>query len=254
MRSRPHVRIWIACRQPGASVPAARAPIWMRRSRPWTPARCPPPNAATSRRWTCAPHLHLGHHGAAEGGERQSSPHSELGWMVCRATDASVDDRLSIACRSIIPWGGVVAPCSMLRAGGSVVIAEKFSGTRLLGRHRAFRLHRLPIYRRALPLPAEAPASRPETQHDCGWPCGNGLRGDIWEAFAGRFANPSYPRILRRDGRQFFAVQRRRKTRRDRPDSAAAGASLSRLDREGRCRQRQPVRGEDGLLHRLRPR
>ncbi len=34
---------------------------------------------------TRAPHLHLGHHGAAEGGERQSSPHSQLGWMVCRA-------------------------------------------------------------------------------------------------------------------------------------------------------------------------
>ena len=85
------------------------------------------------------------------------------GWFA-GLTDASVDDRLYDCLPLHHSVGGVVAPCSMLRAGGSVVIAEKFSANELLGRHRAFRLHRLPIYRRALPLLAEGTGVRAKSR------------------------------------------------------------------------------------------
>ena len=48
------------------------------------------------------------------------------GWFA-GLTDASVDDRLYDCLPLHHSVGGVVAPCSMLHAGGSVVIAEKFS-------------------------------------------------------------------------------------------------------------------------------
>ena len=58
------------------------------------------------------------------------------GWFA-GLTDASTEDRLYDClpvCHSV---GGIVAPCSMLTAGGSVVLAEKFSANEFLARHRA---------------------------------------------------------------------------------------------------------------------
>ena len=64
-------------------------------------------------RWTRAPDLHLGHHGAAEGGEHQSSPHSQLGRLVCRA-DGRFRPTIgsTIACRSIIPSAASSRPAA----------------------------------------------------------------------------------------------------------------------------------------------
>jgi fatty-acyl-CoA synthase len=75
------------------------------------------------------------------------------GWFA-GLTDASVDDRLydclplhhSVGCRRALQHA---SRGRFGRDRGEILRNE------LLGRHRAFRLHRLPIYRRALPLPAE---------------------------------------------------------------------------------------------------
>ena len=175
------------------------------------------------------------------------------GWFA-GLTDASVDDRLYDCLPLHHSVGGVVAPCSMLRAGGSVVIAEKFSAGNFWDDIVRFDCTVFQYIGELCRYLLKAPASGLEAEHRLRLAVGNGLRGDIWEAFAGAVRDSADPRILRRDGRQFFAVQRRRKTRRDRPNPAAAGASLSRLDREGRCRQRQPGPRRRRALHRLRPR
>jgi hypothetical protein len=68
----------------------------------------------------------------------------------------------------------------------------------LLAGFRALGLHAVPVYRRALPLPSESAGCEFESRHRLRLACGNGLRGDIWEAFQGRF---SIPQIL-----EFYAA------------------------------------------------
>ena len=140
------------------------------------------------------------------------------GWFA-GLTGASPDDRLYDCLPVYHSVGGVVAPCSMLFAGASVVLAEKFSATQFLAGHRALRLHAVPVYRRALPLSAESagvrvrtPASaaarlrqRPARRHLGGIP--------------GALCDPADSRILRGDRRQFLALQCRGQGRRDRPHS-----------------------------------
>ena len=195
-----------------------------------TPARCPPPNAATSRSMDArSSDLHLGHHGPAEGGEHQPSPHSQLGLAGLPASRTlPSDDRLYDCLPLHHSVGGIVAPCSMLRAGGSVVIAEKFSATNFwddivrldctvfqyIGELCRYLLKAPPSGLESRTPPAARRRQRIARRHL------GGVRRAVRDS--------AHPRILRRDGRQFFAVQRRRQARRDRPDSAAAGASLSR--------------------------
>ena len=85
------------------------------------------------------------------------------GWFA-GLTGATPEDRLYDClpvCHSV---GGIVAPCSMLSAGASVVLSDKFSVSRFLARHRALGLHAVPVYRRALPLSAEGAAIRIRNQ------------------------------------------------------------------------------------------
>ncbi len=49
--------------------------------------------------------------------------------------------------------GGLVATGSVLLNGGAVVIREKFSARRILGRRGAARMHVVSVHRRAVPLP-----------------------------------------------------------------------------------------------------
>jgi fatty-acyl-CoA synthase len=119
------------------------------------------------------------------------------GWFA-GLTDASPEDRLFDCLPLFHSVGGVVAPCSMLAAGGSVVLSEKFSaGTfwRDVVRWDCTLFQYIGELCRYL---FKAPASEFETRHRLRLACGNGLRGDIWEAFQARF---SIPHIL-----EFYAA------------------------------------------------
>lgn len=94
--------------------------------------------------------------------------------------------------------GGIVAPCSMLAAGGSVVIADKFSASNFwsdIVRHDCTLFQYIGELCRYL---LKSPPSEYENRHRLRLVCGNGLRGDIWEDFQARFA---IPRIL-----EFYAA------------------------------------------------
>ncbi|SIO42442.1 fatty-acyl-CoA synthase [Bradyrhizobium erythrophlei] len=111
------------------------------------------------------------------------------GWFA-GLTNAAPDDRLYDClplCHSV---GGIVAPCSMLAAGASVVLAEQFSIVRFwhdIVRHDCTLFQYIGELCRYL---VKAPSSELEREHRLRLACGNGLRGDIWEAFQARFAIP----------------------------------------------------------------
>src|SRR6202790_683309 len=119
------------------------------------------------------------------------------GWFA-GLTDASPQDRLFDCLPLFHSVGGVVAPCSMLTAGASVVLSDKFSAGsfwRDIVRWDCTLFQYIGELCRYL---LKAPASEFESRHRLRLVCGNGLRGDIWEAFQARF---SIPQIL-----EFYAA------------------------------------------------
>jgi fatty-acyl-CoA synthase len=111
------------------------------------------------------------------------------GWFA-GLTDARPDDRLYDCLPVYHSVGGIVAPCSMLFAGASVALADKFSASHFwqdIGRFDCTLFQYIGELCRYL---LKAPASEFERQHRLRMACGNGLRGDIWEAFQARFALP----------------------------------------------------------------
>src|SRR3954451_17817353 len=119
------------------------------------------------------------------------------GWFA-GLTGATSEDRLYDCLPLFHSVGGIVAPCSMLAAGGSVVIAEKFSASNFwpdIVRHDCTLLQYIGELCRYL---LKAPPSEYENRHRLRLVCGNGLRGDIWDDFQTRFA---IPRIL-----EFYAA------------------------------------------------
>ena len=86
--------------------------------------------------------------------------------------------------------GGVVAVGSMLVAGGSVAIAEKFSSRRFwddVVRHECTIFQYVGELARYLVHAPPGPLDRAHKLRLC---CGNGLRADVWQTFAARFAVP----------------------------------------------------------------
>jgi fatty-acyl-CoA synthase len=119
------------------------------------------------------------------------------GWFA-GLTDASPTDRLYNCLPLFHSVGGIVAPCSMLSAGGSVVLSDKFSVQhfwRDIVRWDCTLFQYIGELCRYL---LKAPLCEFEGRHQLRLACGNGLRGDIWEAFQARFA---VPRIL-----EFYAA------------------------------------------------
>jgi fatty-acyl-CoA synthase len=119
------------------------------------------------------------------------------GWFA-GLTDAMPDDRLFNCLPLFHSVGGVVAPCSMLSAGGSVVLSEKFSAGsfwRDVVRWDCTIFQYIGELCRYL---LKSPVSEFENTHRLRLACGNGLRGDIWQAFQARF---SIPQIL-----EFYAA------------------------------------------------
>jgi fatty-acyl-CoA synthase len=119
------------------------------------------------------------------------------GWFA-GLTDAAPDDRLYNCLPVYHSVGGIVAPCSMLFAGGSVASAEKFSATNFWSDLVRFDCTLFQYIGELCRYLLKAPVSEFENQHRLRLACGNGLRGDIWEAFQARFA---IPRIL-----EFYAA------------------------------------------------
>jgi fatty-acyl-CoA synthase len=119
------------------------------------------------------------------------------GWFA-GLTDAVPDDRLYNCLPVYHSVGGIVAPCSMLFAGGSVASAEKFSATNFWSDLVRFDCTLFQYIGELCRYLLKAPVSEFENQHRLRLACGNGLRGDIWEAFQSRFA---IPRIL-----EFYAA------------------------------------------------
>jgi fatty-acyl-CoA synthase len=120
------------------------------------------------------------------------------GFWFAGLTGATPQDRLYDCLPLFHSVGGIVAPCSMLAAGGSVVIADKFSASNFwsdIARHDCTLFQYIGELCRYL---LKAPPSEYENRHSLRLACGNGLRGDIWEDFQARFA---LPRIL-----EFYAA------------------------------------------------
>jgi fatty-acyl-CoA synthase len=105
-------------------------------------------------------------------------------------TDASPDDRLYNCLPLFHSVGGIVAPCSMLFAGASVVLSDKFSVGRFWQDIVHWECTLFQYIGELCRYFLKAPPSEVESQHQLRLACGNGLRGDIWEAFQARFAIP----------------------------------------------------------------
>jgi fatty-acyl-CoA synthase len=119
------------------------------------------------------------------------------GWFA-GLTGASPDDRLYDClplCHSV---GGIVAPCSMLAAGGSAVLAERFSSSQFWSDIVRYDCTLLQYIGELCRYLLRAPPSEDEGGHRLRLACGNGLRGDVWEDFQARF---NVPRIL-----EFYAA------------------------------------------------
>jgi fatty-acyl-CoA synthase len=119
------------------------------------------------------------------------------GWFA-GLTGASPEDRLFNCLPLFHSVGGVVAPCSVLAAGASVVLSEKFSAStfwRDVVRWDCTVFQYIGELCRYL---LNAAPSEFENQHRLRLACGNGLRGDVWEDFQARF---SIPQIL-----EFYAA------------------------------------------------
>jgi len=119
------------------------------------------------------------------------------GWFA-GLTDASPEDRLFDCLPLFHSVGGVVAPCSMLTAGASVVLSDKFSAAAFWPDIVRWDCTLFQYIGELCRYLLKAPVSPFESQHRLRLVCGNGLRGDIWEAFQARF---SIPQIL-----EFYAA------------------------------------------------
>jgi fatty-acyl-CoA synthase len=123
-----------------------------------------------------------------------------LGWAGWFAglMDAKPGDRQYDCLPLFHSVGGVVAPCSMLFAGGSVVLAEKFSATTFWQDVVQFDCTIFQYIGELCRYLLKTAPSQFERRHRLRLACGNGLRGDIWEEFQVRF---SIPQIL-----EFYAA------------------------------------------------
>ena len=111
------------------------------------------------------------------------------GWFAGLST-ALPDDRLYDCLPLFHSVGGVAAPCSMLVAGGSVVVAEKFSATKFWDDIAGFDCTIFQYIGELCRYLLNTADAKPDTRHRLRLAVGNGLRADIWEAFAARFAIP----------------------------------------------------------------
>jgi fatty-acyl-CoA synthase len=111
------------------------------------------------------------------------------GWFA-GLTGAAPGDRLYNCLPLYHSVGGIVAPCSMLSAGASVVLADRFSVGQFWHDVVRFDCTIFQYIGELCRYLLKAPPSGDESRHRLRLICGNGLRGDVWEAFQARFAVP----------------------------------------------------------------
>jgi len=111
------------------------------------------------------------------------------GWFA-GLTSAAPEDRLYDCLPVYHSVGGIVAPCSMLSAGASVVLADKFSASSFWHDVVRWDCTLFQYIGELCRYLLRAAPSEYETSHRLRLACGNGLRGDIWEAFQTRFSIP----------------------------------------------------------------
>ncbi len=111
------------------------------------------------------------------------------GWFA-GLSNATPEDRLYDCLPVHHSVGGIVAPCSMLSAGASVVLSDRFSVSQFWHDIVRFDCTLFQYIGELCRYLLKAPASECETEHRLRLACGNGLRGDVWEAFQARFAIP----------------------------------------------------------------
>jgi fatty-acyl-CoA synthase len=119
------------------------------------------------------------------------------GWFA-GLTNASPEDRLFDCLPLFHSVGGVVAPCSMLAAGASVVLSDKFSVGSFWSDVVRWECTIFQYIGELCRYLLKAAPLELERQHRLRLACGNGLRGDVWGAFQARF---SIPQIL-----EFYAA------------------------------------------------
>ncbi|WP_257169750.1 long-chain-acyl-CoA synthetase [Bradyrhizobium sp. SRS-191] len=168
------------------------------------------------------------------------------GWFA-GLTGAGPEDRLYDCLPVYHSVGGIVAPCSMLRAGGTAVLAEKFSARQFwrdIVHHDCTLVQYIGELCRYLLTAAPSDLDR---AHRLRLACGNGLRGDIWEAFQARFAIPQVLEFYAATEGNFslYNVEGRVGSIGRVPSLLAHRfpAAIIQLDAD----QRAPLRGPDGL-------
>ena len=119
------------------------------------------------------------------------------GWFA-GMMDAGPDDRLYDCLPMYHSVGGVVATGALLTAGGSVVIAPKFSAGRFWDDVVRWDCTLFQYIGELCRYLVKAPPNPNERRHRLRMVCGNGLRPDVWTAFQARF---EIPRIL-----EFYAA------------------------------------------------
>jgi fatty-acyl-CoA synthase len=119
------------------------------------------------------------------------------GWFA-GLTGANPDDCLYDCLPLFHSVGGIVAPCSMLFAGASAVLAKKFSATHFWQEIVQFDCTIFQYIGELCRYLVKAAPSELERKHRLRLACGNGLRGGVWQDFQARFA---IPRIL-----EFYAA------------------------------------------------
>ncbi|MGJ4948956.1 long-chain-acyl-CoA synthetase [Bradyrhizobium sp. HKCCYLS20291] len=168
------------------------------------------------------------------------------GWFA-GLTGASAVDRLYDCLPVYHSVGGIVAPCSMLRAGGAAVLAEKFSARQFWRDVVSNDCTLVQYIGELCRYLLAAPPTELDRAHRLRLACGNGLRGDVWEAFQARFAIPQMLEFYAATEGNFSLYNVEAKVGSiGRVPSLLAHrfpAAIIRLDDE----QRAPLRGPDGL-------
>jgi fatty-acyl-CoA synthase len=104
--------------------------------------------------------------------------------------DLDASDRLYSCLPMYHSVGGVLAPGAILAAGGSLVIAEKFSASRFWSDVVRWDCTLIQYIGELCRYLVNKPATEFDTRHRVRMACGNGLRPDVWEKFQRRFQIP----------------------------------------------------------------
>ena len=111
------------------------------------------------------------------------------GWFA-GLMNVQADDRMYDCLPLYHSTGGVVAVGAMLVSGGSVVIRERFSASRFWADVADSGCTIFQYIGELCRYLLQATPSQTDIRHGLRLCCGNGMRGEVWEAFQARFAIP----------------------------------------------------------------